>query len=84
MSRLGKTGRRALASAVATFMMLAVAVAVPTSAGAAGQGSSNGPSKVLAAGRGVFESEVIRRTLEDGRKFRATVTPTEFRTDRAS
>ncbi|HEX4977199.1 MAG TPA: hypothetical protein VFV40_04970 [Nocardioides sp.] len=81
MSHLGKTGRRALAAAVATFMMLAVAVAVPSSAGAAGQGADRGPSKVLAAGQGVFKSEVVRGVADDGRKVRATVTPTQFTTD---
>ena len=71
MSRLGKTGRRALAAAVATFMMLAVAVAVPTSAGAAGQGG-------IAAPQGGMKSEVIRGVADDGRKVRATVLPTNF------
>ena len=80
MSRLGKTGRRALAAAVATFMMLAVAVAVPTSAGAAGQGGSSGPSKVTTLGAdGLFKSPVHRGVAEDGRKVRATFTPVEFR-----
>lgn len=79
MSRLGKTGRRALASAVATFMMLAVAVAVPTSAGAAGGENAQGSSPVVAGGEdGIIKSEVIREVLEDGRKVRATVTPTGF------
>lgn len=78
MSRLGKTQSRVLAAVVATFMMLAVAVAVPTSAGAAGEGGSNGPSKVMRGDGGMIKSEVIREVLDNGRKVRATVTPTDF------
>ena len=78
MSRLGKTSKGVLAAVVATFMMLAVAVAVPTSAGAAGKGGSNGPSPVMVGDDGKIKSEVIREVLDDGRKVRATVTPTNF------
>lgn len=79
MSRLGKTGRRALASAVATFMMLAVAAAVPTSAGAVGEGG-NGSANVGAA-EDLFESSKIRGIGNEGRKVEATATPVEFRWD---
>lgn len=78
MSRLGMTRSRMVAAAVATVMVPVVAVATPSSAGAAGQGSEQGPSQVLAAGQGVFKSEVVRGVAEDGRTVRATVTPTHF------
>jgi len=77
MSRLGKTGRRALASAVATFMMLAVAVAVPTSAGAAGHGGLNESASVTGGGKGLFKSSYPVVT-EDGRKVRVTAIPVQF------
>ena len=79
MSRLGKTGRRALASAVATFMMLAVAVAVPPSAGAAGHGGKG--SANVAAAEDLFESSKLRGVNEEGQKVEATATPVEFMLD---
>ena len=79
MSRLGNTGRRALAAVVATFMMLAVAVAVPSSAGAVGEGGKG--SANVAAAEDLFESSKIRGTAKDGRKVEATATPVEFRMD---
>jgi hypothetical protein len=56
-------------------MMLAVAVAVPTSAGAAGQGES---ASVTGGGKGLFKSSVYRDVTEDGRKVRATAIPVQF------
>ena len=79
MSRLGKTSKGVLAAVVATFMMLAVAVAVPTSAGAVGHGGKG--SANIAAAEDLFESSKIRGVGDDGRKVEATVTPVAFRMD---
>ena len=76
MSRLGKTHNRVLAATVATFMMLAVAVAVPTSAGATGHGGKG--SSEVAAAEDLFESSKIRGVNADGRQVEATATPVRF------
>lgn len=79
MSRLGMRSRNTLAGVVAVATAAALAVAAPTSAGAAGAGSANGPAPVVADGdQGTIKSEVVRGVTEDGRKVRATVTPTQF------
>jgi hypothetical protein len=76
MSRLGKTQSRVLAAVVATFMMLAVAVAVPTSAGATGHGGKG--SAVVPAAEDLFESSMIRGVNEEGQRVQATATPVRF------
>ena len=78
MSRLGKTSKGVLAAVVATFMMLAVAVAVPTSAGAAGHKGSTESGQMVGTGKGLFKSPVLREVTEDGRRVRATFTPVRF------